>query len=220
MLPFTRDQFLEIFAAYNGAVWPAQVVAYLLAAIAVALLFRPGRSTDQIVAAVLAAMWLWTGVAYHGLFFATINQAAILFAALFVAEGILILHAGLAGRLRFGFSRGWAASIGVAFILYAAFLYPLIGTALGHAWPELPMFGVTPCPVTIFTFGMLLLAKAPVPRLLVVIPFLWSLVGGSAAIFLDVPQDWLLLASGFVAVPLILRRRAPEPLGTLTTGLR
>jgi hypothetical protein len=220
MLPFTRDQFLEIFAAYNGAVWPAQVVAYLLAAIAVALLFRPGRSTDQIVAAVLAAMWLWTGVAYHGLFFATINQAAILFAALFVAEGILLLHAGLAGRLRFAFGRGAAASIGIAFILYAAFLYPLIGTALGHAWPDLPMFGVTPCPVTIFTFGMLLLAKAPVPRLLVVIPFLWSLVGGSAAILLDVPQDWLLLASGFVAVPLILRRRAPEPLGTLTTGLR
>jgi hypothetical protein len=211
MLPFTRDQFLEVFAAYNGAIWPAQVVAYLLAAIAVALLFRPGRSTDRIVAAVLAAMWLWTGVAYHGLFFARINQAAILFAALFVAEGILLLHAGFTGRLRFGFARGWAASIGIAFILYAAVLYPLIGTALGHAWRELPMFGVTPCPVTIFTFGMLLLTKAPVPRRLLVIPFLWSLVGGSAAILLDVPQDWLLLASGFVAVPLILRR-PPGPL--------
>lgn len=217
MLPFTRDQFLEVFAAYNGAIWPAQVAAYLLAAIVVALLFRPGRSTDRIIVAVLAAMWLWTGIVYHALFFAKINQAALLFAAFFVVEGILLLHTGLMGRLRFAFGRGAATWVGVAFILYAAVVYPLIGTALGHAWPELPMFGVTPCPVTIFTFGMLLLTEAPVPRRLVVIPFLWSLVGGSAAILLDVPQDWLLLASGFVAVPLILRRPT-EPPATLTTA--
>lgn len=209
MLPFTRDQFLEVFAAYNEAIWPLQVVAYLLAAIAVSMLLRLGRSSGTIVATVLAAMWLWTGVAYHGLFFAKINQAAILFAVLFVAEGIVILHAGFAGRLRFAFGRGASAWIGVAFILYAGVAYPLIGTAFGHAWPEMPMFGVTPCPVTIFTFGILLLATTPVPRRLLVIPFLWSLLGGSAAILLDVPQDWLLLASGFLALPLILRR-APK----------
>jgi hypothetical protein len=31
---------------------------------------------------------------------------------------------------------------------------------------------------------------------LLVIPVLWSLVGGSAAFLLQVPQDWILLASG------------------------
>jgi len=31
-------------------------------------------------------------------------------------------------------------------------------------------------------------------------------VGGSAAILLDVPQDWLLLVSGLIAVPLIVIR--------------
>src|SRR5260370_12258317 len=35
----------------------------------------------------------------------------------------------------------------------------------------MPMFGVTPCPVTIFTFGLLLLTVCPVPRWLFVIPF-------------------------------------------------
>ena len=71
---------------------------------------------------------------------------------------------------------------------------------------ELPMFGVTPCPVTIFTFGMLLLTRQPVPRLLLAIPGLWSLVGGSAAMLLRVPQDWLLLVSGAIAVALLIRR--------------
>ena len=69
------------------------------------------------------------------------------------------------------------------------------------------MFGVTPCPVTIFTLGMFLLTTSPVPKGLLVIPFIWSLIGGSAAILLHVPQDWVLLASGFIteAVAVFLR---------------
>ena len=73
-------------------------------------------------------------------------------------------------------------------------------------YPEMPMFGVTPCPVTIFTFGMLLLTTRPPSRWLLVIPFIWSLIGGSAAVLLGVPQDWALLASGLIAIPLILHR--------------
>ena len=76
------------------------------------------------------------------------------------------------------------------------------------------MFGVTPCPVVIFTFGLFLLATRPVPVWLLVVPFIWSLIGGSAAILLGVQQDWLLLASGFIAVPLIVvrnRRAALTP---------
>jgi len=30
MLPFTPEQFIRLFADYNRAVWPVQVVAYLL----------------------------------------------------------------------------------------------------------------------------------------------------------------------------------------------
>jgi len=68
------------------------------------------------------------------------------------------------------------------------------------------MFGVTPCPVAIFTFGLFLLTVRPVPRWLLVIPFVWSLIGGSAAILLQVPQDWLLLVSGWITVPLTIVR--------------
>jgi len=73
------------------------------------------------------------------------------------------------------------------------------------------MFGITPCPVTIFTLGLLLLA-APMPRGLLAIPFLWSLVGGSAAFLLGVPQDWVLLIAGIAALWIAFRRRAASPL--------
>ena len=97
-------------------------------------------------------------------------------------------------------------------MVYAAAIYPLFGLEMGQLPNQLPMFGVTPCPVTIFSFGMLLLTRAPVSRWLLVIPFLWSLVGGSAAIFLRVPQDWALLMAGIVSLALLIvrdRRMAP-----------
>jgi hypothetical protein len=207
MLPFTHEQFLGVFVTYNDAIWPLQIAAYLFGIVAVALLFRPSRSSDRIIAGVLAAMWVWTGIVYHGLFFAPINTAAYLFGALFLFQGGFLAYAGIRhDRLRFGFQSGLAAWVGAVFLFYAAVLYPLIGMATGHAYPEMPMFGVTPCPVTIFTFGMLLLTTQHLPRWLLLIPFVWSLIGGSAAIALGVTQDWLLLASGFVAIPLIVLR--------------
>ncbi|PVE21656.1 hypothetical protein DC522_25485 [Microvirga sp. KLBC 81] len=90
----------------------------------------------------------------------------------------------------------------------AAVLSPLLGIWLGHAYPALPLFGVTPCPVTILTFGCLLLTTKPVPWWTLVIPVLWSLVGGSAALLLDVPQDWVLLVSGLATVGLTRTKHA------------
>ena len=173
----------------------------------IAFLFRRTRYSNRIIAGVLAAMWLWTGIFYHALFFVPINGAAWLFAALFVAEGIWVAYAGLVrDQLRFGFRSEPAAWVGIAFVAYAAVLYPLIGLATGVAYGEMPIFGVTPCPVTIFTFGMLLLTTKRLSWWLLAIPLVWSLIGGSAAFLLAVPQDWVLLASGLIAVTLIMLR--------------
>lgn len=205
MLPFTPDQFHAVFVSYNTAIWPIQIGAYLLGGIAIALLIFKPQGADRAIAGILAAMWLWTGVAYHALFFPAINKAAYLFAALFIIQGGYLIYAGVyRNQIRFSLRRGLADWAGWLFIVYAAILYPLIGLSTGHVYPEIPMFGVTPCPVTIFTFGLLLLTAPPLSGWLLVIPSVWSLIGGSAAILLHVPQDWLLLASGFVAVPLIV----------------
>ena len=205
MLPFTREQFIAVFAEYNVAVWPAQVVGYLLGLAMIGMLVRPSNAGNRLIGAGLAAMWIWTGVAYHGLHFSAINKAAWAFGALFVVQGILFLQAVvIGGRPRFGRPNGMAKWLGWVFVIYASAVYPLMGIWTGHRYPEMPMFGITPCPVTIFTFGLWLLTTTPVPRRLFVIPLLWSLIGGSAAFLLAVPQDWLLLFSGVVTV-LVLR---------------
>ena len=207
MLPFTPEQFLGVFVNYNDVIWPIQIAAYVLGAISIASLFRRTRAADRVIAGILAAMWLWTGVAYHALSFSVINKAAYIFAALFIVEGCYLVYAGVyRDQIRFGLRPILATAVGISLMAYTAIAYPLIGVATGHRYPEMPMFGVTPCPVTIFTFGMLLLTLRPVPNWLFVIPFVWSLIGGSAAILLNVPQDWLLLVSGFIASPLMFFR--------------
>ncbi|WP_051320710.1 DUF6064 family protein [Cupriavidus sp. amp6] len=206
MLPFSRDEFARVFVDYNLGVWPAQVVAYLLGGVAIAALVRHRRGTDRTISTILAAMWIWTGIGYHWLYFSAINKAAIVFGAAFVLQGILLGYAGLRGRLTFGSSSRPTAWLGWALLVYVVILYPLIGALAGHAYPAMPMFGITPCPVTLFTFGMLLLTVVSVPRWLLIVPFLWSLIGGSAAFLLGIPQDWPLVLSGAVTVALVVLR--------------
>lgn len=208
MLPFTRDQFIALFVQYNKDVWPAQIVAYVLGLAMIVLLFVPSRGRNRIIGVGLAAMWGWTGIVYHWAYFSTINEAAPVFAALFVLQAALLLYSGaIRGHEKYRPSRGAHAWVGWTLVAYAMVLYPLIGLWSGHSLEEVPMFGITPCPVTIFTLGMLLLAR-PVYWWLLVIPFLWSLVGGSAAFLLGVPQDWVLALSGIAVLWIAVRDRA------------
>ena len=39
--PFTTEQFLEVFKNYNWAVFPAQLVLYIIAAFAIYLTLKP-----------------------------------------------------------------------------------------------------------------------------------------------------------------------------------
>jgi len=210
MLPFSTAQFFALFGAYNLAIWPAQIIAYVVGVLAIALIGRLEISS-RIIAGILALGWLWTAVAYHWMFFATINPMGRIFAIGFAIEAGLIFAAGvLREQLVFRWTRSGAAMAGLLLIVYALLLYPAIGYWTGHVYPDAPSFGLTPCPLTIFTFGLLLLTIHGIPKLILVIPFMWSLVGGSAAFLLQIPQDWMLLAAGLVGTALIWGRDASD----------
>lgn len=91
---------------------------------------------------------------------------------------------------------------------YSTLAYPAMALALGHEPAALPLFGITPCPLTLFTFGLFLLTRERVAWWLLVIPVAWSLVGGSAAFLLGIAPDWPLLFSGLVVLLATWRPRA------------
>ena len=175
--------------------------------LAIVLAIQGGKNSGKYVLIILALFWIWTGAVYHIVFFTAVNKAAYLFGVVFIAQGILFLYVGFKSILDFQIRPTVSTVAGILFITYAIGIYPLLNYAFGHAYPVMPVFGVTPCPVTIFTFGMMLWIRERVPWYLIVIPFLWSIVGISAAISLGIIEDYGLAAAGFIGTMLIINKR-------------
>jgi hypothetical protein len=197
-LPFTREQFFDVFAAYNGAVWPALVALWIASCVASALLLSSRRPPGRWISALLAAHWAWSALAYHAAFFTRINPAAWVFAALFLLQAAFFFWWGVVqGRLSFAPRRnGWAV---VAWVLVAySLVYPGINVVQHLSVSRIPTFGV-PCPTTIFTAGLLMLAQRVSWRLAIV-PVIWSVIGGSAAFLLGVRADYALPIAGLALV--------------------
>ena len=198
-LPFTVEQFFAVFATYNTAIWPAQVFAYAFGLLAVGALWSENLIGKRLILSTLAILWGWNGIAYQFVFFAPINPAAKGFAAIFVLQAILFAASSIAqNNLRFKVRLGLRSVLGLGFILYALLIYELLGYAAGHGLMKGPLFGVAPCPTTIFTIGMLLMADGGLVVWLAVIPVVWSLVGSSAAVLLGVPEDLGLAVAAMV----------------------
>jgi hypothetical protein len=199
MLPFSREQFFDIFAAYNAAIWPAAIAAYPLAFAAIVLAWRGTRQGSSGVAAILALMWAWVGIIYHGLYFSQINPVARGFATAFLLQAGLFAFYALRDGLEFKPPTRIRAIVGAILMSYAMIAYPLMGLFLGEQYPAVPLFGIAPCPLLIFTFGLLLWASCT-RWWLWLIPLVWSIIGGSATIVLSVPQDWALPLSAVVVM--------------------
>lgn len=209
-LVLTLDGLLDTFAKYNAAIGPMRVAAYVLGVVAVFLTLRGTKLASRIIAGILAFLWAWTGIGFFLLFFALVYTPAYLFGALFIVQGLLFLAQVFRPRLSFGPTKGPYALIGMLFIAYAMIGYPLVGLLLSHLYPEAPTFGLTPCPLTVYTFGLFLLTNQRVPRLLVVIPLLWAL-GGVMPISVGILEDIGLILAGIVGTALLwAREREPK----------
>ena len=201
-MPFTAEQFFEVFARYNETVYPAQIVLVLLAVAAVAAARGASLSGDRVAAAILGSLWLWMGLVYHLAFFTAVNPAAYLFAAVFALEGFLFFALGLGRQpLRFRFAADARGIAGAALILFALVVYPFIGHLSGRVIPLNPTFGL-PCPTVIFTCGLLLWSRAGAARWLSIAPLFWTIVGGSAAVFFGIREDSALWAAGLTVAAL------------------
>jgi len=206
-LPFSAEQFLDVFRQYNEDTWPMPLVLAGVGLAAVVLLALRKRGHERALNVILAFLWGWMALAYHLMFFLEVNPAALLFALAFFAQALVILLTGVYGtRLRYEMPRDLRAVLGVALIAYGLLVYPLLSLWLG-AWPEAPTFGL-PCPTTIFTVGVFCFLRAPFPRYVLLVPVLWSVLGSSAIVQFGLLQDLGLALAGLVALRLMLSGRA------------
>jgi len=196
--PFSRSEFFAVFARYNEAVWPAQIVLYALAIAVVILALRRSSGASRGAHAILASFWLWMGIVYHARFFADVNPAAIGFAGIFLVQATLFVWLAVRKNALYLPRNDLAGWTGAGLIVLGLVVYPLMSVAAGHHYPAQPTFGL-PCPTTIFTLGIMLWAIGSTPSYLFVVPVLWAITGTVAALQLGVIED-LSLTVAVVAI--------------------
>jgi hypothetical protein len=209
-LPFTREQFFDVFAAYNATLWPGVLALWIASVLVAVLLFaRSHYASNRTIGTLLAVHWAWSALAYHVAFFTSINPAAWFFAALFLVEAALFVWWGaMRGSFRFDAEPSPWARLGWILIGYSL-VYPAINAVQHGTFSRIPTFGV-PCPTTIFTAGLLMFAT-PRPLALSIVPIVWSAIGGSAASLLSVRADYALPVAGLALVlSLMFPKRHPR----------
>ena len=206
-LPFTSEQFFDLFSSYNEALWPAAIALWIASVVIVALRLSARRPHDRGIGALLVVHWTWSAVAYHLAFFTRINPAAWLFAALFIVQAVLFFRIGVVER-RLSFAPWDSAWAPLAWALIAYSLaYPAINVIDHHSLRRIPIFAL-PCPTTIFTAGVLMLAT-PRSWVFSTVPVIWSAIGGSAAFLLGVRADLALPIAGTALAIFSLRQTTP-----------
>ena len=209
MLPFTVEDLLGVFEAYNLAIWPMQVVAYVLGVAAVLLVVRKTAHSSKIIVATLSFLWLFSS-GFFIFALVPIYRTAYVFGVAFIVQAAIFFACIIKPRLSFAFGRDVYTVVGLLFIAFAMIGYPVMGYFIGHRYPQSPPFGLTPCPLSVFTFGLLLLTDSRVPKWILAIPFLYA-IGGILPVSIGVLEDLAMIVAGVVGTAMILYRDANKP---------
>jgi hypothetical protein len=186
-LLFSARTYYRLFEFYNADIWPLQIVAFALGLAILFLILRVPAWSGRAVAAILGACWLFVAWAYLLERYDTINFAARYFAVGFALQAVLLTWTGvIRDRLRFEI-RNIAAKIGLALVVYALAIHPLIAPLTGRPWTQAEIFGLAPDPTAIATLGVLLATDRPRWHLLV-LPLLWCAISGLTLWTMESPE--------------------------------
>ena len=173
-LMFAPRTYHRLFELHNAEVWPLHIVTIAAGLAALWLAWR--GAGGRVVAAVLAAAWLFVAWAYHFERYATINTAAPYYAVGFAVQALLLAWCAVRrDGLRFDPQHAPIRWIGLALFAAGVVFYPLLAPLLGRAWIQAEIFGVAPDPTAVATIGALLPAKGRIAWLLA-LPLLWCAI--------------------------------------------
>ncbi len=189
LLLFSPEVYAAVFADYLADSRPVSLVAILAWIYFAWSGWRAGGPAVRPLLWLLALLWLWCGLIFHGYHYASINWAAPYFAAAFVAESVLLAWAASrtvhgevvpASACRRRLARGWLLVVSV-WLLVTAILALSAATSMHRAGPG-------PDALAWLTIAALA-ADGRLRATVLVIPALWLPVGAITALLLDDPAS-------------------------------
>lgn len=200
----TTETFWSQMGAYNEATLPVQAVMMIAAVLLTYFVFaRPSARANTLMKAFLACAFAWAGIVFFLVYARSI--AAAFFSPLFIIVAVLFAVDIFKKRTEFGLpAAGWRRYVAVLLILLV-FLYPVIGMALGHSYPETCM-PMAPCPLTVFAIALVTAAIPHVDRKVYVFLLPWAIMGLPKCLgALDCYEDCILFAAGVYGLVLLAR---------------
>jgi hypothetical protein len=214
-LMFAPRLYWRLFESLNAAWWPLHLLLLGGGLVFVAWRVRARPSGEAIGLrlglAALAACWLLVAWAFLHTRLAPINWAAHGYALAFAIQSGALLLAAVLGSLRAP-APPHRLRAGLALLLWALLLHPLLPLARGAPWAQAEVFGLAPDPTAIATLGTLLtLTPATTAarwglRLLWSIPIAWCALSAATLATMASAQAVVPLAVLAVAAAAQFRR--------------
>ena len=177
-LLFSARTYYRLFELYNADVWPLQIVALALGLAILVLIWRGAAWSGRAVAAILVGalavrrLGVSAGALRHHQLGGALFRHRLRAAGGAARRGPASCATGFASA-----SAIVAAKVGLALLIYALAIHPLIAPLTGRPWTQAEIFGLAPDPTAIATLGVLLAADRPRWHLLV-LPLLWCATSG------------------------------------------
>jgi len=201
----TTVTFWSQMGAYNEATLPIQIFMSILAVALTYFVFaKASVRANTSMKLFLSFAFAWNGIVFFLLFARSIISAAA--SVLFVIIAILFALDIFKRKIEFGLpSAKWQKYLTVFWILLV-FLYPVIGMALGHYYPETCM-PMAPCPLTVFAIALVAAAIPHVDRRVYVLLLPWAILSLPKCLgALDCYEDCILFAAGVYGMVLLIKR--------------
>ena len=209
-LLFSPRTYFRLHELFNADIWPLQLVAFVLGIGIVALAATTvRRSSSGVIALLLAACWLFVAWAWELRRYATINWAAIYFAAAFALQAILLVGAAFVGNLSLAGPRTSRTRIGVVVMLFAVLVQPFVGVLAGRTFWQSQFFGVAPDPTVVATLGALIAAQRS-SWILWVVPIAWCAISGAFASMMKLPDALVMPVAAVIALVIGIAARRPR----------
>lgn len=192
MLPFTNPVYFSLVARYYGEIAPLPLLAPLLGLGVVTALVLRMPFAEPLAALVLAAAWIWTGAGFYLGPFADLYFAAPALGVIWILQGLLVAGIGLRRRAPSKHPSAAVRATGLGIAVAGLAAVPVLDGLLSAPWTSVRLFGATPAPTLLASFGIFLLLRGKGTGLLIILPALLTLETAYTAWVLSRIQDALL----------------------------
>ena len=201
----TTETFWGQIGVYNDATIGVQVI---MTAIAIVLMFfvftKPSNRADILMKAFLSFAFAWNAIVFF-LIYAEPSPFSYIGAVLFVIISILFALDIFMKKIEFRFPDMKYMKYLTIILILLVFLYPFIGYALGHVYPE-TCTPLMPCPLTVFAIALVAAAVPKFDKKVFVALLPWALLGLPKCLGVsDCYEDCILFIAGVYGIIVLVK---------------